>query len=111
MCYLRKILIENYAMGTIGSAKKERRRPEMSRPHFLPKGIVSLYKKLFSINPVRWRLRLCHGINPAPILESTQVSAPIGTANPTSQNRHGVFIPLQYTFDFELAKINTAEIF
>jgi hypothetical protein len=70
----------------------------MSRPRFLPKGTVSLYEKLFSINP-------------APILESTQVSAPFGTANPTSQNRRGVFIHLQYTFYFQLAKINAAEIF
>jgi hypothetical protein len=70
----------------------------MFRPRFLPKGIVSLHEKLFSINP-------------APILESTQVSVPIGTANPTSQNRHGVFIHLQYTFDFKLAQIKAAEIF
>jgi|GEM_PF-3755139 hypothetical protein len=70
----------------------------MSRPRFLPKGIVSLYEKLVSINP-------------APVLESPQVSAPIGTANPTSQNRHGAFFHLQYTFYFQLAKMNAAKIF
>jgi hypothetical protein len=84
--------------GQAEAQKKERRRPRISRPRFLPKGIISLYEKLFSINP-------------APILESPQVSAPIGTANPTSQNRHGVFIHLQYTFDFRLTKINAVEIF
>jgi hypothetical protein len=70
----------------------------MSRPRFLPKGIVSLKKKLFSINP-------------APILRSTQVSEPFGTANPTSQNRRGAFFHLQYTFDFQGAKMNAAEKF
>jgi hypothetical protein len=83
----------------------------MSCPRFLPKGIVSLYEKLFSINPVRWRLRLSHGVNPAPILESPQVSAPIGTANPTSQNRHEAFFHLEYTFDFQGAQMDAAEIF
>jgi hypothetical protein len=70
----------------------------MSRPRFLPKGIVSLYEKLFSISP-------------APILESPQVSAPIGTANPTSQNRCEAFFHLKYTFCFQSAQINAAEIF
>jgi hypothetical protein len=78
--------------------KKERRKPKMSRPRFLPKGSVSLYDKLFSINP-------------APILESPQVSAPIGTANPTSQNRREAFFHLKYTFYFQSAKMSTAEIF
>ena len=85
-------------MGTIRSAKKERRRPKMSRPRFLPKGIVSLYDKLFSINP-------------APILESPQVSAPIGTANPTFQNRRGAFFHLQYTFCFQAAEMNGVKKF
>jgi hypothetical protein len=92
---LQKILIDNCAMGTIRSAKKERRKPKMSRPRFLLKGTVSLYDKLFSINP-------------APILESPQVSAPIGTANPTSQNGCGVFFHLEYTFYFQAAKMGAA---
>jgi hypothetical protein len=70
----------------------------MSCPRFLPKGSVSLYEKLVSINP-------------APVLESPQVSAPIGTANPTSQNRRGVFFHLEYTFDFQGAKTNGAKKF
>jgi hypothetical protein len=70
----------------------------MSRPRFLPKGSVSLYDKLFSINP-------------APVLRSTQVSAPFGTANPTSQNRRGAFFHLEYTFDYQGAKMNGVKNF
>jgi hypothetical protein len=95
---LQKIRIDDYAMGTIKSAKKERRRPEIFRPRFLSKGIVSLYEKLFSINP-------------APILEPPQVSAPIGTANPTFQNRCEAFLQLKYTYYFHSAKMDAAEIF
>ena len=70
----------------------------MSRPRFLPKGIVSLYEKLSNFNP-------------APILESPQVSASIDTANPTSQNRCEAFFQLKYTFCFQLAKMNVAKNF
>jgi len=41
-----------------------------------------------------------YNFNPAPILESPQVSAPIGTANPISQNRCEAFFQLKYTFCF-----------
>jgi hypothetical protein len=84
--------------GQAEAQKKERRRPRISRPRFLPKGIVSLYEKLFSISP-------------APVLEPPQVSAPIGTANPTFQNRCEAFFHLKYTFYFQSAKMNAAKKF
>jgi len=86
-------------MGTIRSAKKKRDvGPECLALAFFQKGSVSLYEKLFDINP-------------APILESPQVSAPIGTANPTSQNRRGAFFHLEYMFYFQSAKMNAAKNF
>jgi len=54
--------------GTIRSAKKERRRPKISRPRFLPKGIVSLYKKLLVSTP------LCFGKAAAVIVATAFVS-------------------------------------
>ena len=86
-------------MGTIRSAKRKRDAgPKYLALAFFSRPIVSLYDKLFSINP-------------APILESPQVSAPIGTANPTSQNRREAFFHLKYTFYFQPAKMDAAEIF
>jgi hypothetical protein len=86
-------------MGTIRSAKRKRDvGPECLALAFFQKGSVSLYNKLFSVNP-------------APILEPPQVSAPIGTANPTSQNRRGAFFHLEYTFDFKALEINAAKKF
>jgi len=85
-----------------GQSEAQKRKrdvsPECLALTFFQKGSVSLYNKLFSVNP-------------APILESPQVSAPIGTANPTSQNRCEAFFHLKYTFYFQSAKMSTAEIF
>jgi hypothetical protein len=50
-------------------------------------------------------------INPAPILEPPQVSAPIGTANPTFQNRCEAFFQLKYTYYFHSAKMGAADFF
>jgi len=103
---LQKICIEDCAMGTSRSEKKERRRLRISRPRFLPKGIVSLYEKLFSINPALfWESR-----------GACQSTAFAGfhahrRSEPNAPKQGGAFFQLKYTFYFQSAKMNVAKNF
>lgn len=93
--------------GDDAKRKKERRRPKDLALTFFQKGIVSLYEKLFSINPALfWESRSSHFG-----LQLLSASAPFGEASRTLPKQSGAFFQLKYTFCFRQAKIGAAEIF
>jgi len=79
----------------------------MSRPRFLPKGIVSLYEKTLNFNPALfWESRsiyLCHSF--------CQLPRPSAKQAEPSPKQSGAFFQLKYTFDYQGAKMNEAKKF
>lgn len=87
--------------------KKRDAGPEYLALTFFQKGIVSLYEKLFSINPALfWESRSSHFG-----LQLSSASAPFGEASRTLPKQSGAFLQLKYTFCFQQAKMDEAEIF
>ena len=92
--------------GLLRNEKRET-QAQRSRPHFLQKGHrLSLRKKLLALAPP------CFGKAAAVIRpQLLPASAPFGEVSRTRPKQSGAFFQLKYTFCFQQAKADWAEIF
>ena len=80
--------------------------PEISRPHFLPKGQRLSSQKAYSVNPALfWESR---GTSKSTAFAGFNA---LRRSEPNAPKQSGAVFHLNYTFYFQLAKINTAKIF
>ncbi|MGD0572843.1 MAG: hypothetical protein ABSB11_07450 [Sedimentisphaerales bacterium] len=87
--------------------KKRETQAQRSRPRFLPKGHRLSLRKAFQLWP-----RTCFGKAAAVIRpQLLPASAPFGEASRTRPKQSGAFFQLKYTFCFQQAKMDEAEIF